>query len=245
MFYLTSIQKKYKSSIHIFFTIVFSQFIVVSGFANGIGIHKNIPKGELYEKLNQKIDVNLTFINHDNKKIFIKDLLKDNSVLLITLNYYKCTTSCSFQFVNLSSALKKINWPIGKEFRIATFSFDPNDNVALAKEKQKFWTSKTGQNDAKWDFFVGNNKETIALIQSLNFYYELDALSGEYAHSAALFFIKPDGTFYRYLYGYTYDAQSIKHALIETSEGKLGSFFDKLFTMFKKYRPNIGKYTYF
>ena len=149
---------------------------------------------------------------------------------------------CTFQFVNLASTLKKMGWPIGNGFRIATISFDPNDTLAIAKEKQKLWVPQTGQIDAKWDFFVGDNKNIKALVKELNFFYELDPTTGEYSHGAALFFIKPDGTFYRYLYGIVYEPQDIKHALIESSNGKLGSFIERIYSKLKKYQSQTGKY---
>lgn len=197
---------------------------------------------EIYEKLNQKIDLNLQFTNQDGKKETLKSLFKNEKVLIVSLNYYKCTTMCSFQFVNLASALKKMDWPIGNGFRIATFSFDPKDTVAIAKEKQTLWIPKTGQNHAKWDFFVGDQKNIDALTKEFNFFYELDPATGEYSHAAALFFIKPDGTFYRYLYGFLYEPQDLKHALIDSSDGKIGSFFEKLIVKFKKYQSETGKY---
>lgn len=235
---LRYLKKRNTSTIYLLFIL----FTVNPLLAKQVTINKNVPSGEIYEKLNQKIDLNLTFTNQDGKKESIKELFKDDKVLIITLNYYKCTTMCTFQFVNLASALKKMDWPIGNGFRIATISFDPNDTVAMAKEKKNLWVPQTGQNNAKWDFFVDENRNMNALAKELNFFYELDSSSGEYSHGAALFFIKSDGTFYRYLYGIVYDPQDIKHALIESSDGKLGSFIERMYTKLKRYQSQIGKY---
>ncbi|APJ04459.1 SCO family protein [Silvanigrella aquatica] len=236
-----NILKKWKVKFTLF--IILMQFLfLLKSYAAEDDFQKNMPQGEIYEKLNQKIDLSLTFTNQEGKKETLKDLFKNQKVLILTLNYYKCTTMCTFQFVNLASALKKLDWPIGNGFSIATISFDSSDTPAFAKEKHKLWTTQTGQNNAKWDFFVGDNKNIKSLVKDLNFYYELDKSTGEYSHGAALFFIKPDGTFYRYLYGIVYEPQDIKHALIETSNGELGSFLDRFLTKFKKYQSQIGKY---
>ncbi|MBX9838799.1 SCO family protein [Silvanigrella sp.] len=223
--------------------ISFFQLILgVSVFSKEVTVNKNIPNGEIFEKLNQKIDLNLTFTNQDGQKIKLKDLFVNEEVVIFTLNYFKCTTMCAFQFVNLATTLKKMDWPIGSGFRIATISFDPYDTYEIAKEKQKVWVPKTGQKDAKWDFLVGDSKNINVFLKDLNFYYELDPHTGEYSHGAALFFIKNDGTFYRYLYGIVYDPQDIKNALVESSNGKLGSFFEKIYTKFKKFQIQTGKY---
>ena len=149
---------------------------------------------------------------------------------------------CSIQFVNLAASLKKMDWPIGKGFSVATISFDPTDTFAVAKEKQNTWLPQTGQSNGKWDFLVGDTKNINSLVKDLNFFYELEPSTGEYSHGAALFFIKNDGTFYRYLYGLVYEPQDIKHALIDSSNGELGSFIERIYSKFKKYHAQIGKY---
>ncbi|WP_161597677.1 SCO family protein [Fluviispira multicolorata] len=197
----------------------------------------------IFEKLNTKLNMNLTFINQNGKKETLKEILNDNKILILTLNYFSCTTMCTFQFMNLSKSLNKMNWPIGKGFKIATISFDPKDTVNNAKLLQKTWVPKTGQDNAQWNFYVSDKKNIESITQQLNFYYAPDAEGETYSHAGALYFIKPDGTFYRYLYGIVYEPEDIKHALIESSNGTLGTFFEKLPLKFKKYQPNFGKYT--
>ena len=240
MNYLNKIIVNYKSR-YVLLILCFIMPFTQSIFSKEI-IHKNIPSGEIYEKLNHKIDLNLVFTNQEGEKIKLKDLFTNENVVIFTLNYYKCTTMCAFQFVNLATALKKIGWPIGSGFRVATISFDPHDTFDIAKEKQKIWLPKTGQSDAKWDFLVGESQSINSFTKDLNFYYELDQNSGEYSHGAALFFVKSDGTLYRYLYGIVYEPEDIKHALVESSDGKLGSFIEKIYTKLKNYQTKTGKY---
>ncbi|WP_158998168.1 SCO family protein [Pigmentibacter ruber] len=199
-------------------------------------------QGEIYEKLNTKLDLSLKFKDQSGNTVFFSDLLKNEKVLILTLNYYKCTTMCALQFVNLADSLKKLGWKIGEGFRIATVSFDPKDTVEIAAEKHKVWVPKTGQESAKWDFLVADEDSIKKLTKQLNFYYEYEPRTGEYSHAAALFFIKKDGTFYRYLYGIVYEPKEIKQAIIETSSGELGSFIEKIMTKFSKYKEQNGKY---
>ncbi|WGL60698.1 SCO family protein [Pigmentibacter sp. JX0631] len=203
---------------------------------------KQEKQGEIYEKLNTKVDLSLKFKNQLGNIVSLNDLLQNEKVLIITLNYYKCTTMCALQFVNLADSLKKLGWKIGDGFRIATVSFDPKDNVDIAAEKHKVWVPKTGQESAKWDFLVADEESIKKLTKQLNFYYEYEPRTGEYSHAAALFFIKKDGTFYRYLYGIVYEPKEIKQAIIETSSGELGSFIEKIMTKFSKYKEQNGKY---
>ncbi|WP_186647461.1 SCO family protein [Fluviispira vulneris] len=206
-------------------------------------INENPTDDEIFEKLNTKLDLNLTFTNQNGKKESLKDILEEKKILILTLNYFSCTTMCTFQFLNLSKALQKMNWPIGKGFKIVTISFDPKDTIENSKLLKENWAPKTGQKNAQWDFYVSTQENIQSLTKQLNFYYKPDSDGETYSHIGALYFIKPDGTFYRYLYGISYEAEDIKHALIDTSNGELGSFLEKLPLKFKKYQPKIGKYT--
>lgn len=200
-------------------------------------------QGEIYEKLNSKVSLDLQFKDQDGKEIKLKNLFQSNEkAIILTLNYYKCTTMCALQFVNLADSLKKVGWSIGDRFRVVTISFDPNDTVAIANEKHKTWVAKTGQEAAKWDFLTGTEENIQTLTKQLNFFYEYEPRTGEYSHAAALFFIQPDGTFYRYLYGIVYDPKEIKQALIESTNGELGNIFEKIIAKFSKYKEKTGKY---
>jgi protein SCO1/2 len=81
---------------------------------------------------------------------------------------------CVFQYANLAQTLKQINWPIGKDFQVVSISFDPNDTFESAKKLQNTWIPKTGQNNAKWNFYLGEPSQIKALAENLNFYFEKD-----------------------------------------------------------------------
>lgn len=219
--------------------VIISLFIFQST-ANAISDEK-LSGTEIYEKLNSKIDLNLEFTDQNGKTLSMKEMFKDKDVLVFSLNYFRCTTMCTFQFVNLAETLKDLNISHDDRFQVAAISFDPSDAISRAKTSYDIWTAKAGDKSAAWNFYVGQEKNIASLAKSLNFYYEKDD-EGNYSHAGALFFIKPDGTFYRYLYGIVYDQDDFKHALIDTSNGNVGSFFDKIWVKFKKYDPVRGKY---
>lgn len=209
-------------------------------FANTTFENKNTPNEEVFVKLNSKIDTSLVFKNQDGKEESLKKILQDQKVLILTLNYYSCTTMCTFQFLNLSNTLKKIGWKIGDGFKVATISFDPKDTTKKAKELKNLWVPKTGQKDGDWNFYTGELKNISILTKQLNFYYEPDG--EEYSHAGVLYFINQDGIFYRYLNGIVYNSNEVKNALIDTSDGKLGTLLDKFYLKIKKFEPNYGKY---
>lgn len=221
-----------------FLFLIFIFTFILSGNKQAFSIDS---PDKIYEKLGHKIDTNLEFTDQNGVKQTLHHLLKNNSVLVLTLNYYRCTTMCSFQFLNLAQVLKESNIPLGKGYQVASISFDPTDTVKKAKEIHNIWVPKTGNPSAAWNFFVGEPQNIQVLAKQLNFYYEKDD-EGNYSHAAALFFIQPDGTFYRYLYGIVYDKSDFEHALGETSHGTLGTVWNKITGLFMKYNAVRGKY---
>jgi len=201
----------------------------------------DLQSPEIFQKLNQKINLDLSFLDQNGNQKSLREMFKQTHVLILTLNYYRCTTMCTFQFLNLAQTLNDLGSSVGNDFQIASVSFDPTDTVQKAQETQKLWGQKSGPQGARWNFYVGKNSNIIPLTKSLNFYYEKDK-EGNYSHAAALFFIKPDGTFYRYLYGVVYDKTDFTNALIETSGGRVGSVFQKMRALFYKFDSVRGKY---
>ena len=203
-------------------------------------------RSEVSEKLNSKIDLNMTFTDEAGNTKTIREMFAGQSTLIITFNYFRCTTMCTYQFLNLSESLQQVGLPVGKGYAVASISFDPTDTSQRAQTTRDIWLTQLGQNtlNTPWHFYVSaNSVQTQKLTDSLNFYFQADE-DGNYSHTAGLFFINKDGTFSRYLYGIVYNSSYIKYALIDTSHGAVGNFFDKLKLKFFKYNQQ-GKYDFF
>ncbi len=196
---------------------------------------------EIYEKLGEKIDLNLSFKDQNNHLKTLKDMIGKNDVLILSLNYYRCTTMCTYQFLNMAEVFRLVKPAIGNGYNVATISIDPTDSPSLAKRTREIWLDKLGKPDAPWNFYVGEENSIVALANNLNFFYERDD-EGNYSHAAALFFISKEGVFRRYLYGIVYDRGDVVQALYDTSQGRVGSFVPWFKSVFKKYDSTLGKY---
>ena len=127
---------------------------------------------QVSEKLGQKIDLNLAFTNERGETKTIKEMFGNQEVLIITLNYFRCTTMCTYQLLNLSENLKNLDLKIGEGFNVATISFDPTDTVEKAQTTQRTWAEKAGDVNTPWHFYVGPEKNSQKLASELNFYFE-------------------------------------------------------------------------
>lgn len=197
------------------------------------------------ENLGNIIDLNLTFTDENGKVTKISDMLASGKPLILTLNYYRCTTLCSIQLINFAKTLKEMGWPIGKDFRVATISFDPTDTSNIAVQKQQEFLKLTNQEQGDWKFYVGNEENIKKLTDQIGFYYRYDPISKEFAHAAAIFFISPEGKISSYLYGITYKTRDVKFSLMDASQNKIGSPTDQVLLTCFHYNPTTGKYDAF
>ena len=94
-----------------------------------------------------------------------------------------------------------------------------------------------------WNFLVADEDKVRALAIRVGFGYRYDEKSQQYAHPAVLTFLAPDGTVARYIYGLEYKAQDLRFALMEASEGRLGSPVDKLILSCFHYDETVGRYS--
>jgi protein SCO1/2 len=196
------------------------------------------------ENLGKQIDLSLTFADQNGVQQNFSQVLKDKP-LILTLNYYRCTTLCSIQLVNLAKSIADLGWVIGKDFNMATVSFDPTDTPKDSKKAQVDYLSIAKQPTGNWNFYTGNEKNITQLAEQIGYFYKYDPVSKEYAHAAAIFFISPNGKISRYLYGINYAPNQIKFSLMDASQNKIGSPTDQILLTCFHYNPTSGKYDLF
>jgi protein SCO1/2 len=124
-----------------------------------------------------------------------------------------------------------------------TVSFDPGDSAELAAAKKQAYLEQAGRPaNTGWHFFTGGEGEVKRLADSVGFRYAYDAQTGEYAHASGLVVLTPDGKVSRYLLGVAYDPRDLRLALVEASEGKIGSPVDQVLLYCLSYDPVTGRY---
>ena len=169
--------------------------------------------------------------------------VKPNLPTLLTLNYFQCTALCSLQLNGLVEGLKKLDYLPGRDFNLVSVSFDARNTAELAQQKEKNYLESLGRSDAEWKFLVGEQKFIDRITESVGFQYRYDPETDQFAHSAAIFFLSPDFKISRYLYGLQYSPRDLKFALLDASQGRLGSTLEKLILRCFHFDELAGKYT--
>lgn len=215
------------------------------------------------QKLGGDVPLGLEFRDENGKVVNLASLVSDRPVILTPV-YYGCPMLCTQVLNGLVSSLRALGLEPGKDFQIISFSINPAEEPALAAEKKAKYLNSLGLADAGagWHFLtglplppegerkLGENGEPLgagadnihALAQSIGFRYWYDRELGHYAHQPGIVVLTPKGRISKYLFGIEFDARTLKFALIEASEGKVGTVVDQLWMLCFHYDPTTGKY---
>ncbi len=203
-----------------------------------------LKKSGLEHRLGAMAALETQWTNDQGKKIILNSLFTDKPVLLIPV-YYTCPMLCQMVLKGLAKGLSKLDLMTDGDFDIVVYSINPNDTPAdAAAKKAEFLKDYTTSKHARSiTFLTGTETDARTLSKSVGFKYEKDPASGEYVHSAVLLFLSPEGKIMRYMGGIDIDPLSVKLALIEAANGKVGSFWDQILLVCYHYNPSKGKYS--
>lgn len=200
----------------------------------GIGIQEN-PGARL--------PVDLSFVNEAGDSVTLDDLLDPSRPVIFTLVYYECPMLCTLVLNGLMDGLQDLNLKAGSDYRLITLSIDPRESWELARIKKQNYLPGLGQvPDSSWTFLTGSEQNIRAVADTIGFKYYYDREQQEYAHAAAVFILTGDGRLSRYLYGLEYRTVDLKLALLEASDGRIGSTIDRLILYCYGYDPDRGGY---
>lgn len=197
------------------------------------------------EHLKSQVPLSLEFTDSSGKTVKLADYFKADRPVILTLNYYSCPMLCTLQLNGLAEGMKGLSWGPGQEYEVVTVSINPLEDYELAAAKKKTYLKELQRPSAAagWHFLVGRQDEISKLADAVGFHYKFDKKTGQFNHVAALMMVTPDGHIARYLYGIDYPSKTLKLALLEASQGKIGSTIDKIILYCCRYDPNTRRYT--
>ncbi len=202
---------------------------------------------DVEERLGDTIPFDVTLVNDRGDTVTIGEYFGDEKPALLVMAYYTCPMLCNLILNGMTQALGDISLNPDEDFRILTVSVDPTETVELAAAKKKNYTENLGVDgiEAGWTFFVAAEEQSKKLADAIGFKYYYVEDRKEYAHPALVTALSPDGVITRYLYGIEYNPRDLRLALLEASEGKIGSTIDRILLFCYHYDPDSGGYTLF
>ena len=195
------------------------------------------------QKLDAQVPLDLSFRNEQGKFVPLRQFFGKRPVVL-TLVYYQCPMLCTFVLNGVLNSAKNMSLEIGKDFDVVTVSIDPTETAALAEAKHTMYAGLYERKGAiaGWHFLTGEEATIRQLANSVGFRYVYDKASSQYAHASGIMVLTPGGRVSRYFYGITYMPRDVRLALVEASDGKIGTPVDQILLTCFRYDPTTGKY---
>lgn len=197
---------------------------------------------DVVENLNEKIPLDLELTDHEGRPRTLATLFEGAALpVVITPVYFGCPTLCPLTLNGVVGALKSTGLRLDEDYRIITYSIDPNDGPEQASARRLELMHALGYPSGRsgWEFLTGDSRR---LSEALGFKYSPQA--NQYAHAATFMVLTPDARISRYLYGVQYPTRDVRLALVEASGGRVGTAFDRLLLTCFRFDPNARGYTF-
>lgn len=194
------------------------------------------------QQLGTKVPTDLTFRDERGESVSLSRYVGQRPVVLM-LVYYECPMLCQLSFQGLIRGLKPLSFTPGLDFDIVAVSIDPDETPALAAKKKQHLLETYRRVGADMHFLTGEEAQIRRLASSVGFRYYYDPKTDEYAHGAALIVLTKGGKVSRYIFGTDYAPRDLDLALVEASEGKLGTLSTSALLLCYAYDQASGRYT--
>jgi protein SCO1 len=194
-------------------------------------------------RLGEKLPLDTEFVDSNGNKVRLGDCFSDRPVIL-HLVYYECPMLCRLSSDGLLGTISTLSLKPGQDFSIVTLSFDPDEGPELSTRARKMAAARCGEEAVErgWRFLTGEEAAIKQVTDAVGFRYMYDDATKQYAHASGIFVITPDGTISRYLGGINYPPRDLRFALVEASDGKIGTVVDQAMLLCYMYDPTVGKY---
>jgi protein SCO1/2 len=195
------------------------------------------------QRLGSTLPLDTRFKDENGRAVALGDYFGKRPVVLAFV-YYSCPMLCTQVLNGVSSAVKVVPFEVGKDFDVVYVSFDPRDSPKTAAEKKQAQLADYRQTATAsgWHYLTGDESAIRRVTQAAGFSYRWDEASGQFAHVSGVLAVTPDGRLSRYFYGVEYSPKELRMALVESSEGKVGSLVDNLLLYCYHYNPATGRY---
>lgn len=199
---------------------------------------------DVKEHLGRMLPRDLAFRDDTGKHLTFAEVFDGKHPVILTLNYSSCPMLCSLQLNGLVAGLKDVELGLNADYRIVTVSLQPDEPVDVGTRTLNRYLTQYARPEARggWRILAGSEQNVKAFADAIGFSYHYDADRKEYAHPAAVVLASPDGKISRYLYGLEYAPKTLRLALVEASEGRVGTTIDRLILYCYHYDSSVGRY---
>jgi protein SCO1/2 len=219
-----------------------------AGYKRDVGLPASAVPAPLREvgfdqRLNEHVPLDVQFTDEAGRSVMLGDYFGSRPVVLAFV-YFDCPMLCSQVLSATASALDLMSIEAGKDFDVVAVSFDARETPAKAQARKAITLERYHHSHAAegWHFLTGDQASIDRLTAAAGFRYTWDEATRQFAHPAGVVVLTPDGRLARYIFGIEYGARDLRLAIVEASEGKIGTAVDALLLYCYHYDPMTGRY---
>ncbi len=209
------------------------------------GVPSEVQGVGVEQKPGSQLPLATKVVDANGRDLRLGHFFNSDRPVLVTLNYSDCPMLCSLQLNQLVKTLDDLELRIGTDFDLLTLSIDPAETTRKAKEtKDKYVAMLPNQPGAAagWHFVTASQPEITAVTDALGFNYRYDRVSKEYYHPAMLAFVSPKGVVTRYSLDVAFPERQMRLAIVDASDGKVGSVVDQFIMLCFRYDSERNRY---
>ena len=197
------------------------------------------------QNLDGQLPLSATFRDESGREVALGDYFGSRPVVVLPV-YFRCPVLCGEELKGLARTLRPMSLEPGVDFDVVAISIDPSDTPAAAAEKKAVVIDRYGRPEAAggWHFLTGSPESIRRLAETIGFRYVEKPETQQYVHASGLVVATPKGRIARYFFGIDYSVKDLQLALLESSQGKIGSPIGRLLLLCYHYDPTTGRYTF-
>jgi len=223
-----------------------AQVSVGGGYAPSAPTSDAAPELEgvdIIDRLDAQLPLDATFRDEQGRRVTFRDVLPVDRPAILQVGYLRCPMLCSLVMNALVRGIQGVDWTVGTQYDVISLSVDPKEGPELAEAKKAGYVAEYGRAGSApgWHFLTGDESQIRRITDAIGFEYRLQE-NGEYSHAAAVFILTPQGRLSRVLYGVKYEPSNVRMALLEASEGKIGTTLDRIILWCHIYDSQAGGY---
>ncbi|RAP35810.1 SCO family protein [Candidatus Marinamargulisbacteria bacterium SCGC AAA071-K20] len=226
-----------------FLFLLFSNIVVFSIYAKE-RIPHTLKEVGVSENIGEQVPLDLVFTNELGEKVTLQDYFQSDKSIILNLAYYTCPMLCHLVATGLHTSLTQLPFNIGGKYEVISLSIDPGDTIENAKAfENKYASSLKGEKPKDyWHFLVGDQENISKLAEAVGFRYRFNSKTQQFAHSAAIMFLTPEGKLKRYLYGIEYKPLDVRLGILESIDRNKISGVERVLLFCYNYDPQGKKY---
>jgi protein SCO1/2 len=195
------------------------------------------------QRLGAQLPMDARFTDRHGRRASLGQWM-DGRPTVLAMGYFHCPNLCDAVLQGMAHAVAGSGLHPGRDVNVLFVSIDPRERPDDARHAEQMLARMNPQADpSRWHFLLGSEPAIHALAGASGYRYLYDARIDQYAHAAGIVVASAGGKVAQYLFGVRYPSRSLRLALVDASQGKVGNVVDQLVLLCCGYDPATGRYS--